>query len=193
MGNKSGLITQVCVCVCVCVFPLSEEGVKMAWEARRPNNYTTSSLQASGPKKAAAGKQCIPWRARAGDSQPWFSNYRMRQNHLEDLLKYKFLNPTPGLAFLIHFYWSIVALQCCTSFYCTAKWISHTYTDIPSLLNWLPTLVTIVHWVPCAIQCVLISYLFSDAADWGGVWESECLTSSNDVDAALPGGSNPLG
>ena len=30
------------------------------------------------------------------------------------------------------FYWRIVALHCCVSFYCTAKWISHMYTYIPS-------------------------------------------------------------
>ena len=32
----------------------------------------------------------------------------------------------------INFYWSIVALQCCVSSYCRAKWISHTCTYIPS-------------------------------------------------------------
>ena len=33
--------------------------------------------------------------------------------------------------FLINFI--IVALQCCVNFYCTAKWVSHTYKYIPSL------------------------------------------------------------
>ena len=37
---------------------------------------------------------------------------------------------------LFHFYWSIVALQCCFSFYCTEKWISYTYTYIPSFFGY---------------------------------------------------------
>ena len=40
--------------------------------------------------------------------------------------------------FLINFYWSIVALQCCVSFYCMAKLISYTYTHIPTFLDFLP-------------------------------------------------------
>ena len=51
--------------------------------------------------------------------------------------------PSPTLitcffSFLINFYWSIDALECCVSFYCRAKWISHTYTYIPSLLDFPP-------------------------------------------------------
>ena len=39
----------------------------------------------------------------------------------------------------MNFYWSIVALQCCMYFYSTEKWISYTYTYIPSYLDFLPT------------------------------------------------------
>ena len=36
-----------------------------------------------------------------------------------------------------NFYWSIVDLQCCVSFRCTAKWINYTYTYIHSFFSFL--------------------------------------------------------
>ena len=38
-------------------------------------------------------------------------------------------------SFIINFYCSILAFQCCVSFYCTAEWISYTYTYILLLLG----------------------------------------------------------
>jgi len=34
-----------------------------------------------------------------------------------------------------NFYWSTAVLQCCVIFYCTAKWISYTYTHTSSHLD----------------------------------------------------------
>ena len=40
--------------------------------------------------------------------------------------------------FKINFYWSTVDLQCCVSFYCTAKCTSYTYAYIHSFLDYVP-------------------------------------------------------
>ena len=39
----------------------------------------------------------------------------------------------------------IVALQCCISFCCIVEWISHKYTNMPSLLDFFTIPVTTVH------------------------------------------------
>ena len=45
---------------------------------------------------------------------------------------------TVTLFFFTFFYWSIVTLHCYVYFCCTAKWISHMYTHIPSFFNFFP-------------------------------------------------------
>ena len=62
------------------------------------------------------------------------------------------------LLLLIHFFWSRVALQCCDSFCCAAKWISRMHTYIASLLDL--GCHSALNRVLCAIQYVHISCLF---------------------------------
>ena len=47
----------------------------------------------------------------------------------------------------MYFYQSIVDLQCCVSFECTAKYISYTYTYIYSFLEYFPIYIITDYWV----------------------------------------------
>ena len=40
-----------------------------------------------------------------------------------------------------NFYWIVIALQCCVSFYCTMKWISHMYVYIYVIYIYIPFLL----------------------------------------------------
>lgn len=63
--------------------------------------------------------------------------------------------PHPNVNFLNLFYWSAVDLRCCASFECTAKHI---------LFMLFPHLGAhrMLSRVPCAVQQVLVSYLFRE-------------------------------
>ena len=58
-------------------------------------------------------------------------------------------------------YWSIVALQYCLSFYCTVKYISHSYTYILSLWDFLRIQVTRVHLVKFPVLQSMFSLVIS--------------------------------
>ena len=66
--------------------------------------------------------------------------------------------------FCYSFYWCIVDLQCCVIFRCTRKWVSYSYMYFHYLFFFLFSShighYRVLSRVPCAIQQVLISYLF---------------------------------
>ena len=67
------------------------------------------------------------------------------------------------------FQWSITALQCCASFFCTTMWISWMYTYIPSLRNLPPIPVPIPH-----IRMAIIKKSTNNIC-WRGCGEKEIL------------------
>ena len=62
-----------------------------------------------------------------------------------------------ALLYIYIFNWSIIALHRCVSFCSTTKQISHKYTSIPSLLDFLPIRVITAHEVELPVLCSLFS------------------------------------
>ena len=65
----------------------------------------------------------------------WSENHKATLVEKENFYRFPKCKQIP-LSFFLSFYWSIVALQCCVSFYCIPKWISCTCTYI--LFFWFP-------------------------------------------------------
>ena len=51
------------------------------------------------------------------------------------------------LSLSLFFFWSVIALQWCACFCCTAKWISYMFPFISPFLDFLPIQVITEHWV----------------------------------------------
>ena len=67
------------------------------------------------------------------------------------------------ILFFKNFYWSIVDLQCCVRFRCTAKWICYTY--IHSFLDFFPIYAITEYWIEFALlssrSLLVICFIYS--------------------------------
>ena len=86
----------------------------------------------------------------------------------------------PCISFFKINFWSVVFLQYCVCLCCTSRWISHMYTYIPSLLDFSPIQVTIVHSVefPCYILVIYFIHIMGVAKGWTGLsnWTTKTHT-----------------
>ena len=122
---------RVCVCVCVCVFaqlPLTlcdpldcsllGSPVRAIFQARTLDFVAICYSRACCGPRGQTHTSCISCIGR------WILYHCATWEA-----------PRFGY-FCFSFYWSIIVLKSCVHFYCTAKWISYTYTHI-SLLLWI--------------------------------------------------------
>ena len=93
-------------------------------------------------------------------------------------------------------YWSIVALQCCVHFCCTAEWISCMYTYIPSFFWFPPHLVTTEHWVELPVLYSRFSRFPGRASGKEPTWNAGGIKDAGSLSGwgRCPGGGhgNPL-
>ena len=84
--------------------------------------------------------------------------------------------------FLKKFYWSVVGLQCCVNFFCTARWLSDTYT-----YYMYTHIYTYSYSFPTIGPCCLPSYVYIN------LWSSRCgatetdSTRNHEVAGSIPG------
>ena len=110
---------------------------------------------------------CSPWGLKEPDKTEWHTLTRFSKgwNSIYLFFSSPLLHLLPLLFLQINFYWKIFALKCCVSFCCIAKWISHTYTCIASLLGFLPIQATTVHSVefpvPCSMFALVTYFIYS--------------------------------
>ena len=80
----------------------------------------------------------------------------------------------------LYFYWSVVDLQCCVSFRCTAKWMS--YTCIHLFFSHIDH-YRVLSGVPCAIQQFFsLCFMYAKPLQL-------CPTLCKPMDCSLPGSS----
>ena len=88
-------------------------------------------------------------------------------------------SPLPIAGPSFNFYWSLVDLQCCISFRCTAKWISYTYTYIHSFLDSFPIQVITEYWEEFPVlysRSLLVIYF---------IYSSVCICQSQSPNLSL--------